>query len=140
MHANIVLRSHVIQSIRRRMVEQGFTEFQTPILTASSPEGARAFLVPSRLHAGKFYALPQAPQQFKQLIMVAGFDRYFQIAPCFRDEDARADRLPGEFYQLDVEMSFVEQADIFAAMQPVLRGVFEEFANGKAVTQTFPRI
>ena len=120
LHKNIMLRSKVIPSIRRRMIEQGFTEFQTPILTASSPEGARDFLVPSRLHPGKFYALPQAPQQFKQLIMVAGFDRYFQIAPCFRDEDARADRSPGEFYQLDLEMSFVTQDDVFAAVEPVL--------------------
>jgi aspartyl-tRNA synthetase len=122
------------------MKEQGFFEFQTPILTASSPEGARDFLVPSRLHPGKFYALPQAPQQFKQLIMVSGFDRYFQIAPCFRDEDARADRSPGEFYQLDIEMSFVTQDDVFAAVEPVLRGVFEEFADGKPVTQKFPLI
>ncbi len=133
LHRNIVLRSNVISSIRRRMIEQGFTEFQTPILTASSPEGARDFLVPSRLHAGKFYALPQAPQQFKQLLMVSGFDRYFQIAPCFRDEDLRADRSL-EFYQLDVEMSFVTQEDVFAAIEPVLFGVFEEFAGGKAVT------
>ncbi|HUJ03910.1 MAG TPA: aspartate--tRNA ligase [Rhizomicrobium sp.] len=141
LHNNIALRSHVIASIRRRMIEQGFTEFQTPILTASSPEGARDFLVPSRLHPGKFYALPQAPQQFKQLIMVAGFDRYFQIAPCFRDEDPRADRLPGEFYQLDVEMSFVTQDDVFAAVEPVLHGVFEEFANGRSVSGLpFPRI
>ena len=141
LHANILLRSHVINSIRRRMVDQGFTEFQTPILTASSPEGARDYLVPSRLHPGKFYALPQAPQQFKQLYMVAGFDRYFQIAPCFRDEDARADRSPGEFYQLDVEMSFVEQDDVFKAIEPVMHGVFAEFAEGKAVTPTpFPRI
>jgi aspartyl-tRNA synthetase len=140
-HANILLRSQVISSIRRRMVDQGFTEFQTPILTASSPEGARDYLVPSRVHPGKFYALPQAPQMFKQLIMVAGFDRYFQIAPCFRDEDARADRSPGEFYQLDFEMSFVTQEDVFAAIEPVLGGVFEEFANGKAVTPApFPRI
>jgi len=141
LHKNITLRSKVIQSIRRRMVAQGFTEFQTPILTASSPEGARDFLVPSRLHPGQFYALPQAPQQFKQLIMVAGFDRYFQIAPCFRDEDARADRSPGEFYQLDVEMSFVTQDDVFAAVEPVLHGVFEEFANGREVSPApFPRI
>ena len=129
LHANIVLRSQVISSIRQRMVGQGFTEFQTPILTASSPEGARDYLVPSRVHPGKFYALPQAPQMFKQLLMVAGFDRYFQIAPCFRDEDARADRSPGEFYQLDFEMSFVTQDDVFAAIEPVLHGVFEEFAD-----------
>jgi aspartyl-tRNA synthetase len=141
-HANILLRAQVIASIRRRMIDQGFTEFQTPILTASSPEGARDYLVPSRVHPGKFYALPQAPQMFKQLIMVAGFDRYFQIAPCFRDEDARADRSPGEFYQLDFEMSFVTQDDVFAAIEPVLAGVFEEFANGKSVTPAgqFPRI
>jgi aspartyl-tRNA synthetase len=140
-HRNIVLRSQVIQSIRRRMVAQGFTEFQTPILTSSSPEGARDFLVPSRMHPGKFYALPQAPQQFKQLLMVAGFDRYFQIAPCFRDEDSRADRSPGEFYQLDFEMSFVTQEDVFAAIGPVLHGVFEEFAGGRTVTPPpFPRI
>src|SRR3546814_9010120 len=118
MHANIVLRSQVIASIRRRMIEQGFMEYQTPILTASSPEGARDFLVPSRVHPGKFYALPQAPQMFKQLLMIAGFDRYFQIAPCFRDEDGRADRSPGEFYQLDFEMSFVTQDDVFAALEP----------------------
>ncbi|MBU6506340.1 MAG: aspartate--tRNA ligase [Alphaproteobacteria bacterium] len=134
-HANIVLRAHVIASIRRRMIEAGFTEFQTPILTASSPEGARDYLVPSRLHPGTFYALPQAPQQFKQLLMVAGFDRYFQIAPCFRDEASRADRSPGEFYQLDFEMSFVTQDDVFAAIEPVLAGVFEEFAKGRAVTK-----
>ena len=141
-HANMLLRSNVIASLRRRMVDQGFTEFQTPILTASSPEGARDYLVPSRVHPGKFYALPQAPQMFKQLLMVAGFDRYFQIAPCFRDEDARADRSPGEFYQLDFEMSFVTQDDVFNAIEPVLAGVFEEFANGKTVTPagTFPRI
>ena len=130
-HANIMLRAQIIQSIRNRMTAQGFTEFQTPILTASSPEGARDFLVPARLHPGKFYALPQAPQQFKQLIMVSGFDRYFQIAPCFRDEDSRADRSPGEFYQLDLEMSFVEQADVFAAVEPVIKGVFEEFSDKK---------
>ncbi len=140
LHANIMLRGKVIDSIRNRMKDAGFFEFQTPILTASSPEGARDFLVPSRLHPGKFYALPQAPQQFKQLIMVAGFDRYFQIAPCFRDEDARADRSPGEFYQLDLEMSFVTQADVFDAVEPVIRGVFEEFANGKPVTPKFPLI
>jgi aspartyl-tRNA synthetase len=140
LHQNVMTRGAVIDSIRRRMKESGFFEFQTPILTASSPEGARDYLVPSRLHPGKFYALPQAPQQFKQLIMVAGFDRYFQIAPCFRDEDARADRAPGEFYQLDVEMSFVSQDDVFAAIEPVLRGVFEEFSGGKPVTQKFPLI
>ena len=136
LHANIVLRSQVISSIRRRMVDQGFTEFQTPILTASSPEGARDYLVPSRVHPGKFYALPQAPQMFKQLLMVAGFDRYFQIAPCFRDEDARADRSPGEFYQLDFEMSFVTQDDVFAAIEPVLHGVFEEFADWQGKGRT----
>ena len=129
LHKNIVLRSEVIASLRRRMIEQGFMEFQTPILTADSPEGARSYVVPSRLHPGKFYALPQAPQMFKQLLMVSGFDRYFQIAPCFRDEDARADRAPGEFYQLDFEMSFVTQEDVFAAIEPVLGGVFEEFAG-----------
>ena len=141
LHRNIVLRSQVISSIRRRMIDSGFTEFQTPILTSSSPEGARDFLVPSRLHPGQFYALPQAPQQFKQLLMVAGFDRYFQIAPCFRDEDARADRSPGEFYQLDFEMSFVTQEDVFNALEPVMAGVFEEFADGRTVTKApFPRI
>jgi aspartyl-tRNA synthetase len=140
LHANIMMRGQVIDSLRRRMKEGGFFEFQTPILTASSPEGARDYLVPSRIHPGKFYALPQAPQQFKQLIMVAGFDRYFQIAPCFRDEDARADRSPGEFYQLDLEMSFVTQQDVFDAVEPVIRGVFEEFAKGKAVTPKFPLI
>ncbi|MFT4098815.1 MAG: aspartate--tRNA ligase [Rhodoblastus sp.] len=134
LHANIMLRAKVIDSLRRRMKEGGFNEFQTPILTASSPEGARDFLVPSRIHPGKFYALPQAPQQYKQLLMMAGFDRYFQIAPCFRDEDPRADRLPGEFYQLDIEMSFVEQDDVFAAMEPVMRGVFAEFAGDDKVT------
>ena len=140
LHKNIMTRTAVITEMRKRMQAAGFTEFQTPILTASSPEGARDFLVPSRIHAGKFYALPQAPQQYKQLLMVAGFDRYFQIAPCFRDEDPRADRLPGEFYQLDLEMSFVEQDDVFETMEPVMRGVFETFANGFPVTQEFPRI
>ena len=141
MQQKIVLRSRIVSSIRRRMIEQGFTEFQTPILTASSPEGARDYLVPSRIHPGKFYALPQAPQMFKQLLMVAGFDRYFQIAPCFRDEDPRADRSPTDFYQLDLEMSFVTQDDVFAAIEPVLAGVFEEFAAGSGVSPPpFPRI
>lgn len=139
-HRNIIKRGAIIDSLRRRMKEQGFFEFQTPILTASSPEGARDFLVPSRMHPGKFYALPQAPQQFKQLIMMSGFDRYFQIAPCFRDEDARADRSPGEFYQLDIEMSFVTQDDVFDAVEPVLRGVFTEFGEGRPVTAKFPKI
>ncbi|OYW61869.1 MAG: aspartate--tRNA ligase [Rhizobiales bacterium 17-65-6] len=139
-HNNIMTRGRIVDSLRQRMKGQGFFEFQTPILTASSPEGARDFLVPSRIHPGKFYALPQAPQQYKQLIMMSGFDRYFQIAPCFRDEDPRADRLPGEFYQLDLEMSFVEQEDVFAAVQPVITGVFEEFADGKPVTKDWPRI
>ncbi|MFN3953198.1 MAG: aspartate--tRNA ligase [Pararhodobacter sp.] len=140
LHANMMLRSNVVRSIRNRMWDAGFTEFQTPIITASSPEGARDFLVPSRLHPGKFYALPQAPQQFKQLIMVAGFDRYFQIAPCFRDEDPRADRSPTDFYQLDMEMSFVEQDDVFAAIQPVVQGLFEEFGKGRNVASDWPRI
>ena len=142
LHANMMLRSNVVRSMRGRMWDTGFTEFQTPIITASSPEGARDFLVPSRLHPGKFYALPQAPQQFKQLIMVSGFDKYFQIAPCFRDEDPRADRSPTDFYQLDVEMSFVEQEDVFGAVGPVLQGVFEEFAGGKKVDPAadWPRI
>jgi len=140
LHQNIMTRGAIVDSMRRRMKEQGFFEFQTPILTASSPEGARDFLVPSRIHPGKFYALPQAPQQYKQLLMMSGFDRYFQIAPCFRDEDPRADRLPGEFYQLDLEMSFVEQDDVFAAVEPVITGVFEEFAKGKPVTKNWPRI
>ncbi|WP_439561676.1 aspartate--tRNA ligase [Roseinatronobacter sp.] len=142
LHANMMLRSNVVRSMRQRMWNTGFTEFQTPIITASSPEGARDFLVPSRLHPGKFYALPQAPQQFKQLIMVSGFDKYFQIAPCFRDEDPRADRSPTDFYQLDVEMSFVEQEDVFSTVGPVLQGVFEEFAGGKTVDPAadWPRI
>jgi aspartyl-tRNA synthetase len=145
LHKNMILRSNVIASLRRRMVGEGFTEYQTPILTASSPEGARDFLVPSRMHPGEFYALPQAPQQFKQLLMVSGFDRYFQIAPCFRDEDARADRSPGEFYQLDIEMSFVTQEDVFGAIEPVMRGVFEEFADWDSKGRTvapgpFPHI
>ncbi len=141
MHANIVLRSKVIASIRHRMVELGFTEFQTPTLTASSPEGARDYLVPSRRHPGKFYALPQAPQMFKQIIMVSGFDRYFQIAPCYRDEDSRADRSPGEFYQLDLEMSFVTQDDVFKAVESLLVGVFTEFSTGRAITQApFPHL
>ncbi len=140
LHGNIMKRQAIISSLRNRMREAGFFEFQTPILTASSPEGARDYLVPSRVHPGKFYALPQAPQQFKQLIMIAGFDRYFQIAPCFRDEDARADRSPGEFYQLDLEMSFVTQEDVFDTVEPILRGLFEEFGGGKPVTPKFPRI
>ena len=140
LHRNMMLRSNVVRSMRNRMWGQGFTEFQTPIITASSPEGARDFLVPSRLHPGKFYALPQAPQQFKQLIMVAGFDRYFQIAPCFRDEDPRADRSPTDFYQLDIEMSFVEQEDVFAAVQPVIQGIFEEFAQGKKTYSDWTKI
>ncbi|MEO6395706.1 MAG: aspartate--tRNA ligase [Devosia sp.] len=140
LHANLVKRTKIIAAMRRRMTDIGFAEYSTPILTASSPEGARDFLVPSRIHAGKFFALPQAPQQYKQLLMVAGFDRYFQIAPCFRDEDPRADRLPGEFYQLDLEMSFVTQEEVWETMEPVLRGLFEEFGDGKPVTQKFPRI
>ncbi|ARZ69157.1 aspartyl-tRNA synthetase [Streptomyces albireticuli] len=140
MHRNIMLRSAVIASMRQKMTALGFNEMATPILSATSPEGARDFLVPSRLHAGKFYALPQAPQQFKQLLMIAGFDRYFQIAPCFRDEDARADRSPGEFYQLDVEMSFVEQEDVFQVIEKVMTDLFEEFGNGRHVTSPFPRI
>ena len=140
LHNNIMLRSKVVRSIRNRMWDQDFTEFQTPIITASSPEGARDFLVPSRLHPGKFYALPQAPQQFKQLIMVAGFDKYFQIAPCFRDEDPRADRSPTDFYQLDMEMSFVRQEDVFATVQPVIQGLFEEFGNGRRVDADWPLI
>ena len=140
LHRNVMTRGAIVDSLRRRMKEQGFNEFDTPILTASSPEGARDYLVPSRIHPGKFYALPQAPQQYKQLLMMSGFDRYFQIAPCFRDEDPRADRLPGEFYQLDVEMSFVTQDDVFAAMEPVLRNTFEEFSGGWSVTPALPRI
>ena len=140
LHAIIMKRLDITKSIRRRMHDAGFNEFPTPILTASSPEGARDFLVPSRVHPGKFYALPQAPQQYKQLLMVSGFDRYFQIAPCFRDEDPRADRLPGEFYQLDLEMSFVEQEDVFSTMEPILTGLFEEFGQGKAVTKVWPQI
>ncbi len=140
LHRNIMTRQAIIWSMRKRMRDAGFFEFQTPILTASSPEGARDYLVPSRVHPGKFYALPQAPQQFKQLIMIAGFDRYFQIAPCFRDEDARADRSPGEFYQLDLEMSFVTQDDVFDTVEPIMRGLFEEFGGGKPVTKEFPRI
>ncbi|AHK43942.1 aspartyl-tRNA synthetase [Ensifer adhaerens OV14] len=140
LHKNIVKRTQIISSMRRHMGDVGFTEYTTPILTASSPEGARDFLVPSRIHPGSFYALPQAPQQYKQLLMVAGFDRYFQIAPCFRDEDPRADRLPGEFYQLDLEMSFVEQEDVWTTMEPVIRDIFVEFADGKPVTEKFPRI
>src|SRR6056300_2097556 len=141
MQKNMTLRSDVVASMRRRMWDKGFREFQTPIITASSPEGARDFLVPSRLHPGKFYALPQAPQQFKQLLMVSGFDKYFQIAPCFRDEDARADRSPGEFYQLDYEMAFCTQDEVFDAIEPVLHGIFEEFGGGRTVTPLpFPRI
>src|ERR1700747_3711733 len=140
LHQNIMTRGAIVDSMRRRMKSQGFFEFQTPILTASSPEGARDFLVPSRIHPGTFYALPQAPQQYKQLLMMSGFDRYFQIAPCFRDEDPRADRLPGAFYQLDLEMSFVEENDVFAAVEPVMTGVFEEFAQGKPVTKNWPTI
>ncbi|MEM8699167.1 MAG: aspartate--tRNA ligase, partial [Pseudomonadota bacterium] len=140
LHGNMMLRSNVVRSIRQRMWDIGFTEYQTPIITASSPEGARDFLVPSRLHPGKFYALPQAPQQFKQLIMVSGFDRYFQIAPCFRDEDPRADRSPADFYQLDIEMSFVEQQDVFDTVQPVITGIFEEFGGGRKVDATWPQI
>ena len=140
LHNNIVMRSKIIQSIRKRMIEKDFLEFQTPIMTASSPEGARDFLIPSRVHPGTFYALPQAPQQFKQILMASGFDNYFQIAPCFRDEDARADRSPGEFYQLDIEMSFVDQDDVFNVVEPILRDLFIEFAPKKNITQNFPRI
>ena len=140
LHGNIVLRSKIIQSIRNRMIQNDFLEFQTPIMTASSPEGARDFLIPSRIHQGSFYALPQAPQQFKQILMASGFDKYFQIAPCFRDEDARADRSPGEFYQLDIEMSFVTQDDILNTVEPILRDLFEEFSSNKKITKTFPRI
>ena len=140
LHKNIVMRSKIIQSIRKRMIEKDFLEFQTPIMTASSPEGARDFLIPSRVHPGNFYALPQAPQQFKQILMVSGFDNYFQIAPCFRDEDARADRSPGEFYQLDIEMSFVNQEDVFEVVEPILRDLFKEFSSNKTVTESFPKI
>ena len=140
LHKNIIKRSQIISDMRLRMNSAGFAEYSTPILTASSPEGARDFLVPSRIHPGKFFALPQAPQQYKQLLMVAGFDRYFQVAPCFRDEDPRADRLPGEFYQLDLEMSFVTQEDVWDTMTPIMTGIFEEFANGKRVTKDWPRI
>ena len=140
LHGNIVLRSEIIQSIRNRMIKNDFLEFQTPIMTASSPEGARDFLIPSRIHQGSFYALPQAPQQFKQILMASGFDKYFQIAPCFRDEDARADRSPGEFYQLDIEMSFVTQDDVLNTVEPILRDLFEEFSSNKRITKSFPRI
>ena len=140
MHKNIILRSNVISFIRSEMLKLGFLEYQTPILTSSSPEGARDFLVPSRLNPGKFYALPQAPQQFKQLIMVSGFDKYFQIAPCFRDEDARADRSPGEFYQLDIEMSFVEQEDVFKVVEKLMINLFKKFSPKKLLSETFPRI
>ncbi len=140
LHKNIVMRSKIIQSIRKRMIEKDFLEFQTPIMTASSPEGARDFLIPSRVHPGTFYALPQAPQQFKQILMASGFDNYFQIAPCFRDEDARADRSPGEFYQLDIEMSFVNQEDVFEVVEPILRDLFKEFSSNKMVTENFPKI
>src|SRR5215510_14678096 len=140
LHNNIMTRGAIVDALRRRMKEQGFFEFQTPILTASSPEGARDYLVPSRIHPGKFYALPQAPQQYKQLLMMSGFDRYFQIAPCFRDEDARADRSPGEFYQLDLEMAFVEQEDVFAAVEPVMFGLFTEFSDWHVTPPPFPRI